>query len=138
MLPFLGPATLRDGPSRIADTFLEPLYWYDYGDARWISLGLSFIDDRARLLPLDETLAETYDPYAFIRDAYLQRRQYLVYDGDPPEEPLEEFEDFEDDAGDGASEPPAEGDAPPEPEPSGELEPSAEPEPQPEAESSSG
>lgn len=100
MLPFLGPATLRDGPSKIADNFLEPFYWYDYGSERWISLGLSFIDDRARLLPLDDTLAETYDPYAFIRDAYLQRRQYLVYDGDPPEEPLEEFEDLDDETGD--------------------------------------
>ena len=32
MLPFLGPATARDGPSRIVDTFLEPLYWYDAGN----------------------------------------------------------------------------------------------------------
>jgi phospholipid-binding lipoprotein MlaA len=99
VLPFLGPATLRDGPSRIADTFLEPLYWYDNDEARWGSLVLSFIDDRARLLPLDDTLAETYDPYAFIRDAYLQRRQYLVYDGEPPEEPLEEFDDLEEPEG---------------------------------------
>lgn len=99
VIPLLGPATLRDGPSRIADTFLEPLYWYDNDEARWGSLVLSLIDDRARLLPLDDTLAETYDPYAFIRDAYLQRRQYLVYDGEPPEEPIEEFEDFEEPEG---------------------------------------
>jgi phospholipid-binding lipoprotein MlaA len=57
-------------------------------------------------LPLDDTLAETYDPYAFIRDAYLQRRQYLVYDGDPPEEPLEEFEDIDDEGADSDSEAP--------------------------------
>jgi phospholipid-binding lipoprotein MlaA len=99
VIPFLGPATVRDGPSRIADTFLEPLYWYDNDEVRWGSLALSLIDDRARLLPLDDTLAETYDPYAFIRDAYLQRRQYLVYDGEPPEEPLEEFEDYEEPEG---------------------------------------
>ncbi len=47
------------------------------------------------LLLFDDVLAETYDPYAFIRDAYLQRRQYLVFDGNPPDEPLEEFEDLE-------------------------------------------
>jgi phospholipid-binding lipoprotein MlaA len=114
MLPFFGPSTVRDAPSRVADTFLEPLYWYDTGNARWFSLALSIVDDRARLLPLDDTLAETYDPYGFIRDAYLQRRQYLVYDGEPPEEPIEEFEDM-DEAGGGASEtvpePPA-GEAP--------------------------
>ena len=138
MLPFLGPATARDGPSRIVDTFLEPLYWYDTGNARWVSLGLSILDDRARLLPLDDTLAETYDPYAFIRDAYLQRRQYLVYDGEPPEEPLEEFEDLEDDTGGGASEPPTELDAPAGSEPSTEPDPSVEPEPQPEADASGG
>jgi phospholipid-binding lipoprotein MlaA len=99
VLPFLGPSTVRDGPSKIVDGFLEPLYWYPNDEARWGSLVLSFIDDRARLLPLDATLAETYDPYAFIRDAFLQRRQYLVYDGNPPEEPIEEFDDFEDETG---------------------------------------
>jgi len=36
---------------------------------------------RAALLPLDETLKHVYDPYAFVRDAYLQRRAYLVSDG---------------------------------------------------------
>jgi phospholipid-binding lipoprotein MlaA len=41
-------------------------------------------------LPLDETLAGVYDKYGFVRNAYLQRRQFLVYDGNPPEEPLEE------------------------------------------------
>jgi phospholipid-binding lipoprotein MlaA len=39
-------------------------------------------------LPLDETLKHTYDPYAFVRDAYLQRRAYLVSDGKITEEPL--------------------------------------------------
>jgi phospholipid-binding lipoprotein MlaA len=132
MLPFFGPATVRDGPSKIVDTFSEPLYWYDSGNERWFSLALSILDDRARLLPLDDTLAETYDPYAFIRDAYLQRRQYLVYDGEPPEEPLEEFEELEDESVDGASEPSADDEAPAEPEPS------AEPKQQPEAEPSGG
>jgi ABC-type transporter lipoprotein component MlaA len=40
------------------------------------------------LLPLDETLKSTYDPYAFVRDAYLQRRAYLVSDGEVTDEPL--------------------------------------------------
>jgi len=90
MVPLLGPSTLRDLPSRVADTLLEPLYWFDPGNARWVSLGLSIVDTRARLLPLDETLAGVYDKYGFVRNAYLQRRQFLVYDGNPPEEPLEE------------------------------------------------
>jgi phospholipid-binding lipoprotein MlaA len=88
VLPFLGPATLRDTPARIADDFTQPFRWYDSGSERWFSLGLSLIDTRARFLPLDKTLQQTYDPYAFVRNAYLQRRQYAVYDGNPPEDKL--------------------------------------------------
>ncbi len=84
MLPFLGPATVRDTPARIADDFTQPFRWYDSGAERWISLGLSLIDTRAGLLPLDKVLEQTYDPYAFVRNAYLQRRLYLVFDGNPP------------------------------------------------------
>ena len=90
MLPLVGPATVRDAPARIADEFSRPLHWYNRDNLRWSSLALSLLDTRARLLPLDKTLEETYDRYAFLRDAYLQRRQYQVYDGNPPEEPFEE------------------------------------------------
>jgi phospholipid-binding lipoprotein MlaA len=90
MLPLVGPATLRDAPARIADEFLRPLHWYNRNNLRWSSLALSLLDTRARLLPLDKTLEETYDRYGFLRDAYLQRRQYQVYDGNPPEETFEE------------------------------------------------
>jgi len=98
MMPLLGPTTLRDLPSSIVDRLTEPLYWYSGGsNARWTALGLSVLDTRARLLPLDATLAKVYDPYGFVRDAFLQRRQYLVYDGNPPEQlmddPMEGFED---------------------------------------------
>jgi phospholipid-binding lipoprotein MlaA len=92
MLPFLGPATVRDAPARIADDFSQPFRWYDSGAERWFSLGLSLVHTRAELLPLDKVLAETYDPYAFVRNAFLQRRRYAVYDGNPPDEPMTEEE----------------------------------------------
>jgi phospholipid-binding lipoprotein MlaA len=100
MLPLLGPSHVRDLPSNVFNRFLQPFYWYNYGNERWISLGLSIVDMRARLLPLDATLARTYDPYGFIRDAYMQRRLYQVWDGNIPERflppPEEDFEeDFE-------------------------------------------
>ncbi|HEX7374084.1 MAG TPA: VacJ family lipoprotein [Steroidobacteraceae bacterium] len=97
VLPFLGPASLRDAPARIADDFTRPLHWYDNGAVRWGSLALNALDTRARFLPLEDTLSQTYDPYAFIRDAYLQQRRFQVYDGNPPDEPVEE--EFEDDGG---------------------------------------
>jgi len=100
MLPFLGPSNLRDLPSHVANRFLEPFYWYDYGSERWISLALSLVDTRAKLLPLDATLDRVFDRYAFIRNAYQQRRLYQVYDGNVPEsmleEPLEDPEATED------------------------------------------
>jgi phospholipid-binding lipoprotein MlaA len=98
MLPFLGPATLRDAPARVADDFVQPFRWYDAGNERWVSLGVYLVDRRASLLSLDRLVNEAYDPYAFVRDAYLQRRQYSVYDGSPPEEALEDDSDWAEEA----------------------------------------
>jgi phospholipid-binding lipoprotein MlaA len=88
-LPILGPSDLRDAPSRVVDSYTNPR---QYVNNTWVKYGLwlpALVDRRARLLPLDETLTHVYDPYAFIRDAYLQRRAYLVSDGkDTGEQPL--------------------------------------------------
>jgi phospholipid-binding lipoprotein MlaA len=80
-IPILGPSDLRDGPARIVDTYLNPR---QYIKNDYIKYGLylpDFIDRRAALLPLDATIQQAYDPYAFVRDAYLQRRAFLVSDG---------------------------------------------------------
>jgi phospholipid-binding lipoprotein MlaA len=84
MLPLLGPATVRDTPSVIADEYTRPLRWYNSGNERWFSLGLSLVSGRASLLPYDRLLREAYDPYVFMRDAFLQRREYQVRDGNVP------------------------------------------------------
>jgi phospholipid-binding lipoprotein MlaA len=89
MVPLLGPSSVRDLPSSIATRLLEPLYWFNLGNAKWGAFALNFVDARARLLVLEPTLERVYDRYAFIRDAFLQRRQFQVYDGNPPEEPLD-------------------------------------------------
>src|SRR5229473_8290926 len=85
-LPILGPSDLRDAPSKVVDSYTNPR---QYVKNTWVKYGLwlpSLVDTRARLLPLDETLKHVYDPYAFVRDAYLQRRAYLVSDGKVSEE----------------------------------------------------
>jgi phospholipid-binding lipoprotein MlaA len=88
-LPLFGPSDLRDAPGKVVDSYTNPR---QYVNNNWVKYGLwlpALIDTRARLLPLDETLKNVYDPYAFIRDAYLQRRAYLVSDGkDTGEQPL--------------------------------------------------
>ncbi len=116
VLPVIGPSTLRDGPSLLVDKETDLRTRLDIKrNERYALIALSVIDARSGLLSLDASLAETYDPYAFVRDAWLQRREYKVRDGDVPDEaPLEDFED----AGDIEDpEPPAEapGQAPADP-----------------------
>jgi phospholipid-binding lipoprotein MlaA len=94
-LPFFGPSTLRDAPTRVVDFFFDPLTYIDDvpWEALWGERALDVVHSRAELLPLDSTLQRTFDPYAFIRDSWLQQREFAIFDGNPPPETLEE--DFE-------------------------------------------
>ncbi len=38
------------------------------------------------MLPVDEQVREAFDPYLFVRDAYFQNREYLIRDGEAPED----------------------------------------------------
>jgi phospholipid-binding lipoprotein MlaA len=88
-LPLLGPSDVRDGAGEVVDTYTDPRQYIHNNYVRYGLFLPRFIDIRASLLSLDETLKNVYDPYAFIRDAYLQRRAYQVSDGkSAPEEPL--------------------------------------------------
>ena len=51
--------------------------------AAWV---VNQVDQRSRLLDADRLVYESYDPYIFVRDAYLQRRRYLALDGNVPED----------------------------------------------------
>jgi phospholipid-binding lipoprotein MlaA len=86
VLPFLGPSSLRDGPALAVDYVVSPFHWglEDHHDAGWALFGLNAVNTRANLLTLDNVLAQQIDPYAFLRDTYLQRREYLIHDGNPP------------------------------------------------------
>ena len=85
MLPVFGPFSLRDGVGRLLALPLEPIREYDNDNAARNSLALLYgIHGRAGLLAVDDELDSAFDPYIFLRDAYYQRRQFLLYDGDPP------------------------------------------------------
>ncbi len=86
MLPLLGPTTNRDLIGRVGDNWTDPLQYADDIDtAQRIGLvGLEVIDTRSRLLDFDAILDQQFDPYVFIRTAYLERRLNQVYDGNPP------------------------------------------------------
>ena len=87
-LPILGPSDVRDASSKVVDTYTNPRQYINNSTVSYALYLPYFVDKRAALLSLDETLEHTYDPYAFVRDAYLQRRAYLVSDGKITDEPL--------------------------------------------------
>ncbi|HLU62543.1 MAG TPA: VacJ family lipoprotein [Gammaproteobacteria bacterium] len=102
VLPFLGPSTVRDTGALVADFQYDPMVQLFDEPERYYVWALGIVNMRAQLLDLDPQLQSAYDPYAFIRDAYLQRREYLVHDGNPPRDEdyyddlYEDFDSFED------------------------------------------
>jgi len=89
VLPFLGPSTLRDGIGRAGDTQTDLRVQLDLElEERLALAGLTVVDQRAALLPADAALDAAFDRYAFVRDAWLQRREFLVRDGDVEPEDL--------------------------------------------------
>lgn len=83
VLPFLGPSTLRDTGGLIVDSaFFDPIGYVDEPTARNRALLLKFIDKRSTYLPGSDLLDEAaLDPYVFMRDAYMQRRENQIQDG---------------------------------------------------------
>lgn len=79
VLPLLGPSTLRDAVAMGADYWLNPVRLVRDSSSRAGLLTLDVIDTRVAYLPAEELIRG--DEYVFVRNAYLQRRDYLVADG---------------------------------------------------------
>jgi phospholipid-binding lipoprotein MlaA len=90
VLPFLGPCDVRDGVGRLADTYSTPRtyiknsYWY------WGVWLVDNVDLRSRFLDTDRLMDTAYDPYAFLRNAYLQHRDFKVNGGQSSSEEEQE------------------------------------------------
>jgi len=79
VIPFLGPSTLRDAVGLMFNYALLTPYPYINNDAVIYGLiGLRYVDLRAQMLETDRLFAEAIDQYSFIRDAYLQHRNYFI------------------------------------------------------------
>jgi phospholipid-binding lipoprotein MlaA len=89
-IPLLGPSDVRDGLGRVVDIYTGPTHYVKNKPIEYSLYAVSLVDTYAGLLSLDDTLKNVFDPYAFVRDAYLQRRAYLISDGKLTEEPLED------------------------------------------------
>jgi phospholipid-binding lipoprotein MlaA len=97
VLPFLGPSTLRDSAALPVDWEIDPLLRVSDKETKWSLVALDKLDTRAGLLRASRILdTAALDPYTFMRDAYLQRRRNLVYDGNPPTSEIDEFDPFSD------------------------------------------
>lgn len=100
VLPFLGPSSLRDGAGLAVDSFfMDPvtqgvtgIFLRDVGYLNSASLRFPVaagrvINTRAQLLEAKKTIDQAaLDPYEFMRDAYIQRRQSLVNNEDTGDE----------------------------------------------------
>lgn len=90
VLPFLGPSTGRDAIGRGVDQFVDPLNLVD-DTATSLALRAAYlVDVRASLLGFDRSVRTAFDPYSFVRTAYLEDRLKEVHDGEPPRGAVDE------------------------------------------------
>jgi phospholipid-binding lipoprotein MlaA len=78
VLPFFGPATFRSAFGRVVDIFLDPITYVNPDWLAYVKAGMKIIRFRAELLPADQLIQQAFDPYVFVRDAYMQNEQRLL------------------------------------------------------------
>jgi phospholipid-binding lipoprotein MlaA len=81
VIPFLGPSDVRDGLGRFPSSYFAP---QNYVNNTWVQYSvwaIELLDARYRLLSTDQLVDSAYDPYLFVKNAYLQRRDYLLNKG---------------------------------------------------------
>jgi len=97
VLPLIGPSTVRDTAGLAVDwSYFDPIFKRQTLQQSLVTLTIKYIDVRAGLLKATNIIDETaLDKYAFVRDAWQLRREFLIYDGNPPDE-FDEDELFDD------------------------------------------
>ena len=85
VVPFWGPRDVRDAAGLALDVYADPVGGMHNIAARNTLIATRVISDRTALLPAEKVIEEAaLDKYSYMRDAYLQRRRSLIYDGAPP------------------------------------------------------
>lgn len=87
MLPFLGPSNPRDFGGNLTDTVVLPSLW-DLAEEReaYMARALQLVDRRASLIAAESFISG--DAYVFVRNAYLQRREFMINDGRTVNDPF--------------------------------------------------
>lgn len=88
VVPLVGPRTVTHGIGTLADLYVDPLIQWPNSSVS-SKAGIVFIvHERSTLLSADRELREAFDPYVFMRDAYLQNRRFRIFDGELPDDDL--------------------------------------------------
>lgn len=91
ILPFLGPLTVRDAVTQYIDYWTAPWPYLSPDSLTYSMFALKWVNIRSRLLPADKLIDIAFDPYAFVRSAYLQTRDNLIknnkHDYQPGDQP---------------------------------------------------
>jgi phospholipid-binding lipoprotein MlaA len=94
-VPLFGPTTVRDGTGVLVRVYAGPVGFIPYVPLRNSLYGVGYVDLRAQALDAGDVVRTgALDRYLFVRNAYLQRRRYLQFDGNPPPA-IEELEEQE-------------------------------------------
>ena len=93
MLPLLGPSTVRDSFGLLGDEYTTVRAYLKDPWVRWGLFSLDTVDHRAALLDEDRIIERSYDPYAFIRSVWLQRRDYEIHGDQSSAEPPSDLVD---------------------------------------------
>ncbi|MBB6185298.1 MlaA family lipoprotein [Oleiagrimonas soli] len=103
VLPLIGPTTGRDVWHLPVDSyFFDPMSIYSRNQGRfdhgqqYLPSVLYLVTLRARAIDAESFLESAYDPYVFLRDAYLQQRTYQLYDGNPPASVIDQMQGLND------------------------------------------
>lgn len=94
VVPVFGPRTFRSATGDLAGIYVNPQFQL-FSSSVQTKLNIFWlIHVRSTLVGIDEEIQRAFDRYAFLRDSYTQHREYLLYDGNPPEEEFD-FDDEE-------------------------------------------
>ena len=96
MIPFLGPSNPRDLLSRPISSFLSGTFAMEDDDVKITLVGIDALETRERLLDAETLIIG--DKYIFVKDAYVQSREYEINNGSTKDD--EFLDDMEDIFGD--------------------------------------
>lgn len=97
VLPLIGPTTVRDGVGFGISFVTDPNFWVNEPIVNNTLRILSYVNQIEEAgSGIDKLASEAADPYTFAKEAYRQRRLFLIYDGKPPTQAIEGLDALDD------------------------------------------